>query len=120
MGFLNKMREQKLLSVSLLLFTLSVGIVIGTLISTGVNAAKSQVAAPDATPLAVPAVSKMPGNQFVELAKQLEMSVVNISTEYTPNSDNRRRVVPPEEDGEDGEQKAWTCFAGSSGTALRA
>jgi serine protease Do len=109
MGFLNKMREQKLLSISLIIFTLSVGIVIGTVISTGVNAAKSQVAAPDATPLRVPPVSTMPGNQFVELARKLELSVVNISTEYTPKTTDRRRVVPPEEEGE-GEEDGMDLF----------
>src|SRR5262245_52778200 len=102
MFFLDKMRQQKLLSLSLLLFTLSIGIVIGTLVSTGVNAAKSQVAAPDATPLIVPPVGKLPNNQFVELAKRLEPSVVNISTEYTPRGPNRRRSGPPrDEEGEE-------------------
>ena len=44
------MRQQKLLSLSLLLVTLAIGIVIGTLLNTGVHAAKGQAAAPDATP----------------------------------------------------------------------
>ena len=47
---LAKMREQKLLSFTLLLLTLSIGIVIGTLINTGVHAQRGQSAAPDATP----------------------------------------------------------------------
>jgi serine protease Do len=98
---LGKLRQQKVLSLSLLLFTLSIGIVIGTLISTGVNAAKSQVAAPDATPLTTPPVSTMPNNQFVELAKKLEPTVVNIGTDYTPKQ--RRRSGPPaEEEDEEG------------------
>jgi len=50
MAFLYKMRQQKLLSITLMIFTLSVGIVIGTLINTGVFAAKDQMVAPDATP----------------------------------------------------------------------
>jgi serine protease Do len=95
-------RQQKLLSISLLLFTLSIGIVIGTLINTGVNAAKSQIAAPDATPLVTPPVATMPNNQFVELAKKLEPAVVNIGTEYTPRS--RRRTVPPSEQEEEDEE----------------
>jgi serine protease Do len=96
---LQRLRQQKLLSLSLLLFTLSIGIVIGTLISTGVNAAKTQVAAGDAVPLITPAVSKMPNNQFVELAKKLEPTVVNIGTDYTPRV--RRRSGPPAEEDED-------------------
>ena len=96
-----KLKQQKVLSFSLLLFTLSIGIVIGTLISTGVNAAKSQIAAPDATPLVTPPVNAMPNNQFVELAKKLEPTVVNIGTDYTPKS--RRRSGPPaDEEDEEG------------------
>jgi serine protease Do len=98
---LNKIRQQKVLSLSLLLFTLSIGIVIGTLVSTGVNAAKSQVAASDATPLVTPPVAQMPNNQFVELAKKMEPAVVNIGTDYTPRS--RRRSGPPaDEEDEEG------------------
>ena len=104
MGFFDKMRQQKLLTISLLLFTLSIGILIGTLITTGVNAAKAQVAAPDATPLTIPAAVKVPNNQFVELAKRMEGSVVNISTEYTPKAGSRRRgpAVPDDEEEDEG------------------
>ncbi len=54
MNFFDKLRTQKLLSFTLILFTLSVGIVIGTLINSGVKAAKDQpTVAPGATmPLA--------------------------------------------------------------------
>src|SRR5215203_4915066 len=100
MGFFDKVRQQKLLTMSLLLFTLSIGILIGTLVTTGVNAARSQVAAPDATPLTIPVAVKAPNNQFVELAKRMEGSVVNISTEYTPKASSRRRVQPGQEEEE--------------------
>jgi serine protease Do len=104
MGFFDKVRQQKLLTMSLLLFTLSIGILIGTLVTTGVNAARSQVAAPDATPLTIPVAVKAPNNQFVELAKRMEGSVVNISTEYTPKASSRRRnpQVPEEDEEEEG------------------
>ena len=49
MKLLNKVRQQKVLSVTVMLFTLSIGIVIGTLVNSGVNAARGQGAAPDAT-----------------------------------------------------------------------
>src|SRR3984957_14031440 len=77
------MRQQKLLSLSLLLVTLSIGIVIGTLINTGVHAARGQVAAPDASPLVVPSAVQV-GNEFSKLAKKLEPSVVYITADYTP------------------------------------
>jgi serine protease Do len=76
------MRQQKLLSLSLLLITLSIGIVIGTLINTGVHAARGQAASPDASPLVVPSPVKL-GNEFSQLAKKLEPSVVYITADYT-------------------------------------
>lgn len=105
MGFFDKVRQQKLLSLCLLLFTLSIGIVIGTLINTGVRAAKDQVAAPDASPLVIPPAGNMPPNQFVELAKKMEPTVVNISTEFTPKAATRggRRAPQSEDDEEDDE-----------------
>lgn len=107
MSLFDKVRSQKLLSLSLLVFTLSVGIIIGTLLNTGVRAAKDQVTAKDATPLVTPPVSKMPGNQFVELARKMEPTVVNISTAYTPKVTrlNNRRGTPQTEPeaGEDDE-----------------
>src|SRR5689334_11758530 len=87
MFFLDKMRQQKLLSLSLLIFTLSVGIVIGTLANTGVFAARAaqSVTAPDATPLVIPPANVQP-NELSKLAKRLEPSVVNISTDYMPKA----------------------------------
>ncbi|MBV9613532.1 MAG: hypothetical protein JO091_13745, partial [Acidobacteriaceae bacterium] len=55
MPFLQKLKQQKLLSFGLLLFTLVLGIVIGTVINTGVKAERQTgVVAPDATPLTIP------------------------------------------------------------------
>jgi serine protease Do len=83
MRLFHKMREQKLLSFGLLLLTLSIGIVIGTLVNTGAHAARGQAVAPDATPLHVPNAVQI-GNEFTRLAKKLEPAVVNITAEYTP------------------------------------
>jgi serine protease Do len=101
------MRQQKLLSLSLLLITLSIGIVIGTLINTGVHAARGQGgAAPDATPLVVPNPVKL-GNEFSALAKKLEPSVVYITADYTEHAaaDNPHRgrgnPQPDPGDGDD-------------------
>src|ERR1700686_384150 len=81
MSFLNKMRRQKFLSFTLVLFTLSIGVLVGTMVSTGVKAAKDQAVAPGATPLVIPNPVQL-SNAFTQLAKQLEPSVVNISSEY--------------------------------------
>ncbi|HUS08186.1 MAG TPA: Do family serine endopeptidase [Bryobacteraceae bacterium] len=97
------MKQQKLLSLSLLIFTLSIGIVIGTLVNTGVGA-KTQTPAPDATPLVIPSASQM-SSEFSKLAKRLEPSVVNISTDYTPKqttaSRNNRRPTPDADEESD-------------------
>src|ERR1035438_4978867 len=81
MTFFDSLRKQKFLSFALVLFTLAIGILIGTVMSTGVKAAKDQVAAPGATPLTIPNPVQLQ-NSFSTIAKMVEPSVVNISTEY--------------------------------------
>ena len=102
MSMFDKIRQQKLLSFTLLLFTLSVGILIGTLISTGVRAEKGQ-AATDATPLAIPNPQQL-STAFTQLAKRLEPSVVNITSKYGIDEEKqmsrRRRPAPNQEDEE--------------------
>src|ERR1035438_1714797 len=107
MSVLDRLRTQKLLSFTLILFTLSVGIVIGTLVNQGVKAARNDgPAAPGATPLVIPNPVEM-SNSFSQIAKQVEPSVVNISTEYLPKpvrsrGNGRRQAVPaPDEDPQD-------------------
>jgi serine protease Do len=85
MKVFNKMRQQKLLSVSLLLVTLCIGIVIGTLMNTKVHAARGQAVAPDASQLTIPSISQL-GNEFTKLAKKLEPSVVYITADFTPKA----------------------------------
>ena len=109
MSVLDRLRTQKLLSFTLILFTLSVGIVIGTLVNQGVKAARSDgPAAPGATPLVIPNPVEL-SNSFSQLAKQVEPSVVNIRTEYLPKApvrsrgNGRRQMAPPsDEDQQDG------------------
>ncbi len=107
MSFYDKMRRQKFLSFTLMIFTLSIGILIGAIAQTGAKAAKEQVAAPDATPLTVPNTVVAP-NEFTKLAKILEPSVVNISATYIPKStpkaaapQTRRRRQQPQDDDDD-------------------
>src|SRR6266481_9655186 len=113
MNFLNTIRTRKLVSSSLILFTLSIGIMIGTLINTGVKAAKDQ-AAPGATPLVIPNPVQL-STAFSQIAKQLEPSVVNISTTYEPKAatakprTNRRRPTP-NEDEEGGDDSSMQEF----------
>src|SRR5262249_19624078 len=110
-----KIREQKLLTTLLMVATLSVGILIGTLVNTGVRAARDQQAAPDATPLVVPRAEGM-GNDFTKLAKQLDASVVYIRSDYTPKVDmtqnNRRRKqqADPDDENNGGDEQGMDLF----------
>ena len=103
MSIFERLRTQKFLSFTLVLFTLSIGIVIGTLINSGVKAAKDSQVAPGATPLVIPNPVEL-SNTFSQIAKQVEPSVVNISTTYLPKAPARptprsgkRQVVPPDD-----------------------
>ena len=103
---LNRFRTQKLLSFTLVVFTLAIGIVIGTLINVnaGVKAAKDQSIAPGATPLVIPNEGELQ-NAFTQIAKQVEPSVVNISTTYNPKparSGRGRRTMQPDDQDQDG------------------
>ena len=108
MSFFDKLRTQKLLSFTLILFTLSIGIVIGTMITSGVKAAKGDNAAPGATPLVIPSPVEL-SSTFTQIAKQVAPSVVNISTTYLPkapvqsrNGRRRQQMQPPDEDQQGG------------------
>ncbi|HEY3620431.1 MAG TPA: Do family serine endopeptidase [Candidatus Sulfotelmatobacter sp.] len=80
-----------------ILATLSVGILIGTVISYGVKGKEGQKG--EATPLTLPSPQQM-SNAFSQIAKQLEPSVVNINTESTIKNVHRRRgQTPDDEDG---------------------
>jgi serine protease Do len=72
-----------------ILATLTVGILIGTVISQGVKGKEGQQKG-DATPLTLPSPQVM-SNTFSQIAKQLEPSVVNINTESTIKNAHRRR-----------------------------
>ena len=117
MNFWTLMRKNRFLSVSLTLFTLSIGILIGTVISTHVTSAKGLNAAPDATPLVIPNATELP-NEFTKLAKMLEPSVVNITTDYTAKlakGGRNRRDETPEEGDEDSMDLFRKFFRGPMG-----
>src|SRR5271168_3416810 len=101
MRWYNKIRQQKLLSLSLVLVTLAIGIVIGTLLNSGVHAAKGQATAPDASPLVIPNPVEL-GNEFTKLAKRMEPSVVYITADFTQKAveNPHQREQQPEEPGD--------------------
>jgi serine protease Do len=90
-SFLAKVKQQKLLSVALLLLTLLIGITIGTLLNTGVRAGHQSAppaTAQDATPITIPPTAGV-GNEFTKLAKRLEPSVVYIHSDYLVKPEKR-------------------------------
>ena len=83
----------------LILCTLAVGILIGTVVSGGVRGQEKDKKASDATPLSVPSPRQM-SSQFAQIAKTLEPAVVNINTESTVKPAMRRRGQN-DDDGQD-------------------
>jgi serine protease Do len=129
MSVYDRVRNQKFLSFALILFTLAIGVLIGTVVQTGAKAARDQQAAPDATPLTIPAATPVQ-NEFSKIAKRLEPSVVNISTEYIPKKQattqnrqtpqsRRRGQQQPQDDQDDqsdnGMQQFMQRFFGGGG-----
>src|SRR5580700_9820139 len=108
-----------------ILLTLAVGILIGTVISYGVKGQdKKTSSSSDATPLTVPSPQVL-SNQFSQIAKQLEPSVVNINTEATIKQAPRRRRAPSDDQDDQGQNPFDDFFdrffgtPGSNGGAIR-
>jgi serine protease Do len=80
--------------------TLTLGILIGTVVSYGVKGKEGQKSS-DATPLSVPAPQQL-SNTFSQIAKQLGPSVVNINTESTVKTQRRRRGGQNPDDEDNG------------------
>ncbi len=104
-AFWRRVKANRLASTVTILATLAVGILIGTVISSGVKGQESKKS--DATPLSVPSPQQL-SNQFSQISKQLEPSVVNINTESTikPSPRSRRRSTP----GQDGDDNPFEDF----------
>ncbi len=83
-----------------ILATLTVGILIGTIVSYGVKGKEGQKTS-DATPLTIPAPQQL-STAFSQISKQLEPSVVNINTESTIKNPHRRRSIRPDPDQDQG------------------
>jgi serine protease Do len=96
-AFWVRLRANRLAYTLTILATLAVGILIGTIISYGVKGQDKK--ASDATPLTVPSPQQL-SNQFSQIAKQMEPSVVNINTESTIKNPRTRRRGAPGDDGD--------------------
>lgn len=124
-AFWTRMKANRLTSALTILVTLTLGILIGTIISYGVKGQERGGKSSDATPLTVPSPQVL-SNQFSQIAKQLEPSVVNINTEATvKQGPSRRRANPDDQDDDQGRNPFDDFFdrffggPGGSGGSIR-
>ena len=108
-AFWQRLKSQRMGSALLVLLTLAVGILIGTVISYSVKGQDKKNISSDATPLTVPAPKQL-STTFTTIAKQLEPAVVNINTESViknphGGSRGRRRVQPMPQNPDDDDQQ---------------
>lgn len=94
MNLLEKFRQQKPSSAFLVLCTLAVGILIGTVVTTQWGTINAQTGATDATLLKVPPVVAI-GNEFSQLAQKVQESVVAIRVELPPAPQNSQLQFGP-------------------------
>jgi len=99
-GFRQRFKANRFASTVVILATLSLGILIGTVVSGAVKG-NQQSGSADATPLKVPSPVQM-SNQFSSIARELEPSVVNINTETTLKNPHRRMMPPGQDEGPGG------------------
>ena len=115
-GLSAKLKGRRLWSTLLVLITLTLGILIGTVAQKGALGKDKATGASDATPLTLPAPQQM-SSAFSKVAKQLEPTVVNINTESTIKpSQRRRRGATP--DDSDSMQDFFDRFFGGDGGQL--
>jgi len=103
---LDRIRSRKLTTTFTILATLSVGILIGSVLTSNVSGKEQQVDSSDARPLVVPSPVQL-SNGFSQIVKQVSPAVVNINTEELPKqSANRRgrRALPQDGDNSNDDQ----------------
>ncbi|MGD0568877.1 MAG: Do family serine endopeptidase [Candidatus Sulfotelmatobacter sp.] len=96
--------------------TLALGILIGTVVSSGVKGKEGQKSS-DATPLTVPSPKQL-SNVFSQIAKELGPCVVNINTESTIKNPHRRGGQSPDDEdsgGNGGMDDFFNRFFGGQG-----
>ena len=84
-----RFKANRLGFTAVILLTLTVGILIGTVVSYGVKGQEKEKRSADATPLTIPSPRQL-SNQFSQIAKAIEPAVVNINTESTIKPTHRR------------------------------
>jgi serine protease Do len=90
------MSARRVIAALVVALTLTVGILIGTLLSTGVRAAKPTAGSPDARMLPGPTPVEL-SNSFARIADSIEPAVVNINTESTVRMRGNYHPQSPED-----------------------
>src|SRR4051812_16735160 len=94
-----RFKANRLGFTAVILLTLTVGILIGTVVSYGVKGQEKEKRSAEATQLTLPSPRQM-SNQFSQIAKTLEPAVVNINTESTIKPSRRRGGNQDQEGGD--------------------
>src|SRR5579862_3411614 len=85
--------DRRALPALVIAVTLGIGILIGTVVSHGVRAAKGGSAGADPKPLTMPSPVDL-SNSFSQIADKVEDAVVNINTETTVRVSRRNPHAP--------------------------
>ena len=101
------MRAHRLTTTFTLLATLSIGILVGSVITQNVSGKEQSVDTSDAKPIVIPSPVTL-SNGFAQIVKEVGPAVVNINTEEIPkptaNRRNRRGMQQSPDDGDDSQQ----------------
>lgn len=110
-AFWSRFKAHRLAYSLTILATLAVGILIGTVVSYGVKGQERKNISADATPLSIPTPQQL-SNQFAQISKQLEPSVVNINTEsiIRNTSPRMRRPGGQGDNGDNDDQNPFDDF----------
>lgn len=93
-------KRRKIFATFLMMVTLTVGMMLGTVISGHVQATKDTAARSGATPLVVPDPVQM-GNTFAAIVNRVEPAVVNISTTQVLERKRQRSPRVPQQPNQD-------------------
>jgi serine protease Do len=108
-SLLDRMRTHRLTTTFTLLATLSIGILVGSVLTRNVSGKEqAKVDTSDATPIVIPSPVAL-SNGFSQIVKEVGPAVVNINTEEIPkqsaNKRNRRGMQQQSPDGDDDQQQ---------------
>jgi serine protease Do len=101
---MNRIRNRRLTTTFTLLATLSIGILVGSVITHNVSGKEQSVDSSDAKPIVIPSPATL-SNGFSQIVKQVGPAVVNINTESLPKQSTaktprRRGQLPPGHPGD--------------------